>query len=570
MTFNEALDALLEDTSIAPSAIVKFASAFEYPMFSRDQPAIGAYSQKNPENMAKLLCFVLCTQQTEWPRMTALFGHFWEYLVRHNGDVTYGTNYVKGGKKMWKAPENPKETNMPVDLQDALRWWGNSGKPFEFVWKNRGQIYNHIMSALEQDKKVGDTGFLLYQALVALAGYGLPKAAFMAQLINGKMGCIDSINLNILGDRAPRDIMDPKGKTFKSPGFVADSSLKGKTQDEIRLLRFLHGKLTTGGLDMIKKYVDFLDDLKKNGTTSEVLWDTWCEVVANRIQYFKGDPLHVYLPHQDQNTPRVIKTYKNSTLDHLARSRASMPTPWNSKAGGSVVSADHRRLVTGESKAVSFVNLFEERIVNFHQEFGNFIILVGSPAAGKSTVVKNLLNLRGVKHLNPDIWAEIIQSRDKEGKSLPKHIDIPPEFDRPIDLHNPKAAGFMNVALSRQATTLRDLTINKKDNLQNIVWETSCRNMEAFDKTVATVKQSGYTVTLVYVWVPLEMAQERNLARKERMISPESVESSYYRVVDNLDKLVASSDHAWRVDNTEINGKVPTSFRSSKQITRLK
>jgi hypothetical protein len=116
-----------------------------------------------------------------------------------------------------------------------------------------------------------DAAFRLYLQLLRLPRLGLPKAGFAAQLIIGRFGCIDSINSNIL--ELPKDIVGPDNK-FKSPG-------KSKVQSSDFV-----GDLTKGGVEMAKKYADYLNHLEEtiNDDISKILWDNWCDIVAHKIK----------------------------------------------------------------------------------------------------------------------------------------------------------------------------------------------------------------------------------------------------------------------------------------------
>ena len=137
-----------------------------------------------------------------------------------------------------------------------------------------------------------DSGTLpIYLKFLGIKGLGLPKAAFASQLIIGRLGCIDSINLNLYKGLDPKgDLIayDKKGKpNFKTPG-------KSKVMSDPGII-----KLTPGGVKLAKKYIEFLKQIANLTKSSEAgvsqkLWDSWVELVSMKINV-EGD-LTVKMP----------------------------------------------------------------------------------------------------------------------------------------------------------------------------------------------------------------------------------------------------------------------------------
>lgn len=404
---------------------------FRYPMFKRDQPEIGAFSQASPENMAKLIIFVICSQQTEWPRLNALFPIFWDYFVSHGGNM-----------EMPAAADFPplsSDLNHGNALKSALSWWQGRRKQIEFVWNNRSSVYTGLMRAVDADSKNGDTGFLVYRKMILVPGLGVPKAGFAVQLLIGKVGCIDSVNLNVLGVNKPSDIMNPGGAGFKSATAVSvpasgggvitpseySSLSKVLKDDKKELLKFLYGELTKSSFDVLRGYADYLADLADKGTTSEVIWNIWCEIIANKIHHFGGKPIDVQLPSQS-GTSRV-KSYKGSSQDQLAVAQSKLPSPWNSKAGADVISADHSRLIRGESVNENAEKL--TKISSYKSEncyaFGNYRITIVRRSQGDGVYKKRVsctavtvINVRSpgwAVHLT-SVPARVVAERIRSGK----------------------------------------------------------------------------------------------------------------------------------------------------------
>lgn len=358
-------DDLFGDTEFAPKPAVATVKAdfniMKYPMFRKDQPEIGNYAQSSPENMAKLLIFVICSQQTEWPRFNALFPPFWEALVASDG-------FPKSTKS--EFPPLNGEPDAASDLRSGISWWAGRRKQIDIIWHNRSQLYSGLMRAVDLDSKNGDTGFLVYRKMIMVPGLGVPKAGFAVQLLIGKVGCIDSVNLNVLGVNKPTDIMNPSGGFQNASQVSVPTSGQGiitpheyamlskvLKDDKKELLKFLYGELTKKSFDVLRGYADYLADLEAKGTTSEVLWDIWCHIIYQKIKHFGGKPIDVQLP--SQSGVSRVRSYKGSSPHHLAAITKRLPK--DDEAGGAAISADHSRLVRGESHDSNraFINLFE-------------------------------------------------------------------------------------------------------------------------------------------------------------------------------------------------------------------
>lgn len=317
--------------------------AIEYPMFKRDQPAIGEFAQSSAEGMARLLIFVVASIKVAWPLMQSYFAPMWDYLTT-KGTVAYG-----GQKPVWS----------PLVIGKA--------KAIEYLWHNRQKLYTGIMRAVEADQKSGNTGFLVYQKMILVPGLGVPKAGFATQLLTGKYGCIDSVNLNLLNAKAPDHLMIKGGAAFK-PASGTDPKTSGQgvitpdeyrtmiaseklTDDQKRLVTFLYGALSNRSLSILRGYVEYLKALEIEGTGSEQLWNIWCEVIAHKIHHAGGRKRPIDVKLANQSEPSRVQAYAAIPRDLLAKSKASIRKPdgsFDPHHGGDVVSGDHRRIIRGE------------------------------------------------------------------------------------------------------------------------------------------------------------------------------------------------------------------------------
>jgi hypothetical protein len=227
--------------------------------FCRYNPQINAYAAESPENLAEVLIFVVATQQVRWPDVVAKFPNLMNHLYTNNG--------------LFKKGETRSEEGFPKSFSSVI-----IGKTdaIDAMWKNRDSIYATLMPVIKEynnskSAQKEDAAFKLYLQLLRMPRLGLPKAGFAAQLIIGRFGCIDSINSNIL--ELPKAIVGPDNK-FKSPSKTAPKDSE-----------FI-GDLTKSGVEMAKKYADYLSHLEKiaGDDISKILWDNWCDIVAHKIK----------------------------------------------------------------------------------------------------------------------------------------------------------------------------------------------------------------------------------------------------------------------------------------------
>lgn len=72
-------------------------SSVPYPNFSVNQPAIGAFAIKNPENMAAVICFVMASMMQRWQNLKN-FPLMMQFLRQSKGGLyPYPGPVEKGG-----------------------------------------------------------------------------------------------------------------------------------------------------------------------------------------------------------------------------------------------------------------------------------------------------------------------------------------------------------------------------------------------------------------------------------------------------------------------------------------
>jgi hypothetical protein len=182
-------------------------------MFERDQSEIADYAQDGPDQMARVVTFVYLTIQ----------------------------------QSILIVPEAMRS----VDREgiESRFLWGFKAHAYEWLEDNKGKLYDDAMNAW---CSVGDPHWRDAEVLGVFAncpGMGLVKGGFAAQLIFGRVGCLDTHNAVRLG-------IDPY--RFKSSRFKA---LKPRSRSVMA--------------------EDYLMACKGAGGP-EFLWNDWCNYVGER------------------------------------------------------------------------------------------------------------------------------------------------------------------------------------------------------------------------------------------------------------------------------------------------
>lgn len=276
------LAALLEakkDEPLSPGVDLQVLPDEESP-FCRHVPEINAFAQNSPENLATTLIFVIATIMKAWPEVVDKFPYLMTYIVATDG-IFPKTEIQKKYAKLQFQDDKMKTLLSLI--------FGKAGVPeaIHYIWKSRQRIFDQVNSLLDsfnnaqsyedREKAAKD----IYDALLPLPGLGLPKAGFATQLVIGKYGCVDSINLQLL----PKDKKQQYTKLFTGEGFVSIEknpgteetlpSLKGSSKNKAQLYR---------------DYINDLEDVLEvgKGNISKALWDAWCKLVGHKIVYPTG------------------------------------------------------------------------------------------------------------------------------------------------------------------------------------------------------------------------------------------------------------------------------------------
>jgi hypothetical protein len=284
--------------------------------FCQFNPLINRYAQYSPENLAEMLIFVVATQRMRWYDVVPKFPLLMQYVKQNDYLLTIDKSELRpipdkedieidGKKKKIIATDSQGNIIYKKNKDGSLKMKRHYYIPKEFsqlalgarkdsiqeIWDTREQkfatmkpLFDKFNNAAEGSIAKEEAIFEIYLEFIKVKQLGLPKAAFACQLIIGRLGCIDSINMNIYKG------LDPEGKLIKYnkegiPGFkTPGTGRKGKIIT-----------VTPGGIKLAEGYVAFLKEIAKLTNTSEAkmsqqLWDSWVELVALKMNK-EGDIL---------------------------------------------------------------------------------------------------------------------------------------------------------------------------------------------------------------------------------------------------------------------------------------
>ena len=250
--------------------------------FCQYNPLINQFAQSSADGLAEMLIFVIATQQMRWYDVVGKFPLLMQFIKQQGGLLSPDMlvkKYDPKKKKHYMAYEFP-----PYIGQLVI---GARKKAVDSVWRNRESYYSTFKPLFDKYKKAGSSTiekeeamFEIYLELMKVPSLGLPKAAFASQLIIGRLGCIDSINLNIYKGLDPDGKLITYDKKTGKPRFKTPTKKKQKDTQIITL--------TKGGVTLAKNYVEFLKTIAQltkstEARISQQLWDTWVEIVAKKI-----------------------------------------------------------------------------------------------------------------------------------------------------------------------------------------------------------------------------------------------------------------------------------------------
>ena len=203
-------------------------------------------------------------------------------------------------------------------------------------------------------------------------------------------------------------------------------------------------------------------------------------------------------------------------------------------------------------QAYEKVLIKEERNITSDQAYNNFVLVLGIPGAGKSTLYKyGLINLDNIVHVSPDKWIEI-HAKQKQ-----------------INLGSPAETAKVHQQISPTWKKHSQQFIANKSNRVNYVMEKIGGNPESTKKIIDQVKELGFKIIVVLVHVNLDTAIKANQQRP-RTVPENLIKDAYERIESTFDYLVGQPEvsEAWRIDNDQHPSY--QGFRSSNFIKKIK
>ena len=136
--------------------------------------------------------------------------------------------------------------------------WGNKKNGIAYIRKNRTNLYNRMMSIIKAKKAFMQHDLIML--FLEVPGLGIPKSAFVVQLLTGMSGCMDVHNI--------RKYLPEADASKGTPSMLQ----------------------TSGNSEAIKiKKVHEYQELVKKAGGSQSMWIDWCNHIAVlQPKYFNG------------------------------------------------------------------------------------------------------------------------------------------------------------------------------------------------------------------------------------------------------------------------------------------
>lgn len=280
--------------------------------FCLHQPKIKefAFADDTGDNLFVVFAFVIFTMQKNWPSVEIYFPYFmdsfYENFAGKNEDID---EFIKLSKL------SPEE-----NVRKAFHMVSYTYKYLKPFWQNRKRYLDSV-------KELQDDSLSLFVWIMKnVAGLSLSKGGFFMQLVTGKSGCFDSINMNLFGSKLHK--------------IVGAGGIKVPNK--------------TGTIENLKKSIDrynnvMLELLGDNAT--QILWDMWCSIVEHRIEVhgsdeplklsYKGDRLEDIKPYR---TKAIGKTSGEAVWDAKNSGKYS-------KRDGSAISGEHQSVIAAGARS---------------------------------------------------------------------------------------------------------------------------------------------------------------------------------------------------------------------------
>jgi hypothetical protein len=239
--------------------------------FMRDAPALHAFAQASPENMAATIIFVLITVRADFMQAMQDFPVIMmmlhtKFKGRDEDNPMFGGELDQQIDDMQTKLARNVDPSMH-DKDHFAKGYGLKSTTFGFklkgiseVWSNRDKNYNAIMNYMEKKDTVGAFKYLIDN----VTGLKAVKAGFCIQIMFGKLGCIDMHNINLYSGYAKM-----RNNKQLYADLEPDALNKGTNVN------------LSGSAREIEHYLRVLDQLEQEGANTVKLWDIWVNYVAH-------------------------------------------------------------------------------------------------------------------------------------------------------------------------------------------------------------------------------------------------------------------------------------------------
>lgn len=211
--------------------------------YSQHITAIQAFARSSPENFAQTLMFSPLSANTpfakHWDNFQMLMA-----ILKHNFPNKVTPEQIEQAAKSFDEKYHK--------LSHTLSSWKYD--TIAYIWSNKEGLFQELNKLA-----AGGDDVALIKRLSMIKGVQPVKAGFIAQLLWGRAGCIDTHNIDIYSKVFPD--MDRAGDFDERKWSASSKSTEKKRTDAA------------------SRYVGVLNKLDKRGIGTKQLWDVWVEFV---------------------------------------------------------------------------------------------------------------------------------------------------------------------------------------------------------------------------------------------------------------------------------------------------
>jgi hypothetical protein len=278
--------------------------------FCEINPQINSFASENPDNLFFVIFLAMSSKGISWPDFRDMMPVLAKFIKQTDGNVEK-INYLY---------------DLTGQKRNVAAWFRTSHALTDgnFLWKKRKELYEKIYN-----KGYIEDVLKLYIYLSNIRGLSTVKAAFVVQLLTGKLGCIDNINTDIYG--VPVEIADVGAKDDIRFQTISKATVNKKKTEEA----------SAKGYFVAKKYIEFLQAIQKSINSLDIsrsLWDHWVQLSAAKA-FYQGSG-YIELKKIDGETV-AMPVYKNKKSTEEYSKQLKMKSSEENPYGAGDISADH-------------------------------------------------------------------------------------------------------------------------------------------------------------------------------------------------------------------------------------